>query len=168
MYKYLHFFLAVILITACASTAATETVSPTSPETIEGNGINVEVEGTHILILDVKEGQYYASQVVKTQAEAEQDALAGQYHIANDGSRFVQVTLQVLSGADSKDVYEWKILLKDTQETLYEVAIRSSGLFAGGANNISWIYVVPNENEISAVVFPGDITVDLESLLQVE
>ncbi len=166
MYKYLYLILAAILIAACASTAATESAAPTDPGTAADAGLSVEVDGTKMLILEVKEGQYYGTNVVKTREEAEEDALAGQYHTANDGSRFVQVILQVLSGADSKEVYEWKILLKDSQENLYEAAIRSSGLFAGGADNISWIYVLPNENMVSALVFPGDLSIDLESLMQ--
>lgn len=169
MYKYLHFILTTILITACASTATMEPASSTSsPATGETAGISVQVDEAKMLIVEVKEGRYYATQVVETKEEAEKDALAGQYHTANDGSRFVQITLKVLEGADPKEVYEWKIQLRDSQGTLYEAAIRSSGLFAGGADSINWIFVVPNENKAAALIFPGDISVDLESLIQEE
>lgn len=164
MYKYLHFILTAILIAACSSAP---TATP-NPVTVEDGGIRVQVDEARVFILSVREGSYYARQVVKTRGEAEQDAFAGQYHIANDGTRFVEVTLMALAGADPKEVYEWKLLLKDTQENLYEAVIKSSGIMAGGADNMSWIFVVPNEEEVSAVIFPGDITVDLETLIQEE
>lgn len=171
MYKYLCLIAVILTLVSCAP-AGNEVPTVVSTQTsiavaTEPAGIRVEVNGAQILITEVKEGQYYATNVVKTQQEAEKDALAGQYQTAKDGYRFVQTTIKVMAG-DSKDVYEWEIRLKDPQEKLYETAIRSSGIFAGGADNIAWIFIVPNEIKVFSLVFPGEITIDLQPLIQAE
>lgn len=157
--------LLILGLTACSQVPAAPTSTPVPSAPPAEAGVPVEAGGARMLVTAVDEGQYYASHVVDTKEEAEKDAIGGQYQIANQGSRFIQVTLKVMGGVEAKVVYEWKVQLKDSQGNLYDASIRSSGLFAGGTDHINWVYVVPSEFQPAELVFPENISADLSSLL---
>lgn len=157
--------LLVLGLAACSQAPAAPTPTPVPSAPPAEAGVTVEAGGAQMLIKAVDEGQYYASRVVDTKEEAEKDAIGGQYQIANQGSRFVQVTLKVLGGVEARAVYEWKVQLKDSQGNLYDASIRSSGLFAGGADHVNWVYVLPSEFQPAELVFPENISADLSPLL---
>ena len=163
MHKFLCLLLVFVLASACSvASALGSTPSPTAPD---APGVYVNSKGANLLLTEINEGSYFAMHVLQTREEAQKEAIGGQYQIAREGNRFIQVTMQVLQGADSKDVYEWDVQLKDSQGNLYKAVIRSSGLMAGGEQSINWVYVVPNELEAAELVFPDNVSADLSPLL---
>ncbi len=135
----------VLLLSACGTSTTPSPIPPTETPVL---GIEVEVEGTKLLVLAVNEKQEV------------------QPYRAEEGFRFVEVVVQVLQGASPEDVVKWEVALKDAQGTLYEVGVRSTGIFVGGADQLSWTFLVPNEVQTFSLILPGGVSVDLTTFTQ--
>lgn len=152
-----------LILAACSPPAAPAvtatphlTATPTSTP-----GIEVNVDGILINLTDVNFGKYMGTRVTDNKDDL---GLMNGYE-AKPGFRFAEVSVQITPGESAEEVSNWDVFLQDASGERYEVTVRGWGVFYGGPNGAGWTFLIQERASQLKLVFPGDISADLSSLL---
>lgn len=164
MKKILMIILLLFPVLAACSPPATPAVTTTPRLTATPTstpGIEVDVDGILINITDINFGKYLGTRVTDNKDDI---GMTSGYE-AKPGFRFAEVSVQVIPGESAEEVSNWDVLLQDARGERYEVVVRGWGVFYGGPNGVGWTFLVQERASQLKLVFPGDISADLSSIL---
>jgi hypothetical protein len=147
---------ASFVLLACgapASPAATSTPVPTASPT-PMRGIEVEVNGVSVRIVEMNFGKYHGSLGVTDNVD-DLGTLGG--FEAESGFHYAQLIIEVPQDISAEEVSKWAVTLQDSEGNAYEVAVSGWGVFLGGANKVGWTFHIPENASQLKLIFPASM-----------
>ena len=145
---------------APATPAATSTPVPTASPT-PMPGIEVEVNGVSVRIIEMNFGKYHGSLGVTNNVD-DLGTLGGLE--AESGFHYAQLIIEVSQDTSAEEVSKLAVTLQDSEGNVYE-AVSGWGVFLGGANKVGWTFHIPENASQLKLILPEGESVDLSSLI---